>query len=267
MHSETNTAADIIRGLAGASSMTVAGMPIIVAPRDMQVHKFPELVAPPLIVTRSKIAAHDVAGFIDYINTFKLDTSRIFAALEPKPKLHAIIDYHAVKGAQHCLHTVTCDLAHSEEWKRWTVASGTRMDQKSFGTFVEDNLKDVLEPSGGELMQMALNFTSMRDVEFGSSTRLSSGEVQFSYKEKERTGEVKLPERIRLALPVFRGDEQAYSIWARVKYQLKEQKLEIWFELERPDLIVDAAYKAVIKEVGEKTSIAPFRGMPAQSQA
>src|SRR3546814_1127843 len=46
-------------------------------------------------VARGKVQAHDVKGFVDYINKFKLDTTRTFAALEPRPQLKAIIDYRS----------------------------------------------------------------------------------------------------------------------------------------------------------------------------
>src|SRR3546814_8519863 len=77
-------------------------------------------------------------------------------------------------------------------------------DLKEFGLFIEDNAKDVLDPAGGDLLQMALNFSSLRQVTFNSGRRLQDGTVSFEFKEEEKTGNVKLPPQIKLALPVFR---------------------------------------------------------------
>lgn len=256
-------AAEIIRDLAEPQRFEIEGRPVLVFPEGSKIKEFPELFPPVLTHTKAKVIAHDFTGFIDYVNAFKNGVTRVFAALEPKPKLLAFIDYHEDKGAANfCAHSVICEMPFSEEWKRWTSIDSKPVDQKTFGTFLEDNLKDVIEPTGASLMQAALNFTSMREVEFGSSTRLSSGEVQFAYKEKEKTGEVKLPERIKLALPVFRGDTRQYAIFARVKYKLDDKKLAIWIELERPDLVIDASYANVLADVADKTEINPFRGMP-----
>src|SRR3546814_14158606 len=109
-------------------------------------------------------------------------------------------------------------MQHSEEWKRWTKADGTPLTQKEFGLFIEDNAKDVLDPAGGDLLQMALNFSSLRQVTFNSGRRLQAGTVSFEVKEEEQTGNVKLPPQIKLALPVLRGDAAAYKIPARLKY-------------------------------------------------
>src|SRR3546814_5088723 len=109
----------------------------------------------------------------------------------------------------------------------------------------------------------SLNFSSLRQVTFNSGRRLQDGTVSFEFKEEEKTGNVKLPPQIKLALPVFRGDAAAYKITARLKYVIKDGALAIWFELERPDLVIDDAYQHVIADVATQTGIEVFRGMPA----
>src|SRR3546814_9266379 len=83
----------------------------------------------------------------------------------------------------------------------------------------------VLDPAGVDLLQMALNFSSLRQVTFNSGRRLQDGTVSFEFKEEEKTGNVKLPPQIKLALPVFRGDAAAYKITARLKYVIKDGAL------------------------------------------
>ena len=260
---ETNTAAQIIEKLAGIKEGTVADVPFVIVPNGFNVKTFENLLPPKALSSKASIAAHDVDGFVNYINRFKLSQTALFAALQPKPALRAYIDYHSPSAADLCHHVVSCAMDHSEEWKRWSEQDKTKLTQKEFGLFIEDNAKDVLTPSGGELLEMALKFSSLRSVTFGSSQRLQDGTVQFEYKEEEKTGDIKLPPKIELALPVFRGDKAAYKINARLKYQLKEAQLQIWYELERPDIVIDAAYKAVIDDVMARTEIAIFRGMPA----
>lgn len=260
---EQTTAAEIIRKLAGSAHGEFAGVPFVIVPKDHQLKLLDELVPPKVHVAKANVQAHDVHGFIDYINTFKLDNTRIFAALEPKPQLKAIVDYHAPTQPQLGAHIVHCAMQHSEEWKRWSGNNKTPMTQKEFGLFIEDNAKDVIKPSGGDLLEMALNFSSLRTVTFASGQRLQDGTVSFEFKEEEKTGRIKLPPNIELALPVFRGDDAAYKVSARLKYQLKEGQLAIWYELERPDLVIDDAYKHVIEDVAQQTGIEVFRGMPA----
>lgn len=102
----------------------------------------------------------------------------------------------------------------------------------------------------------------MTKVEFKSAIRLSDGQTQLQYLESnQEVGEAKLPERITLALPVFRGDTQSYKTGARLKLQVKEANLAIWYELERPDLVLDAAYQDTLARVEKETTLKPFRGM------
>lgn len=258
------TDGEIIRELATPTLLDVDGLPVLVAPEHMKIHAFTDRVPPVLTHTKADVAAHDITGFTDYVNLFKRSHStQIFAALEPRPRLKAVIDYHSTPecSPDYCAHIVTCEMKHSEEFLRWKAADRKPLSQKEFGSFIEDNAADVIEPTGAALMEMALNFSSMRDVEFRSSARLQSGEVQFTYNEKERAGEVRLPERIKIALPVFRGDTRCIAVTARVKYRITEFKLQIWLELERLDRTVDVAYQAVIKDIAALTGIAPIRGM------
>lgn len=258
------SAAQIIKDLAGAQLIDVAGVPALITPKGTEIKLFDNLVAPKALSTKAKIDAHDVDGFVDYINQFKGEGTRIFAALEPKPALKAVIDYHSPAQAALCSHIVNCAMQHSEEWKRWTGTDGAKnaMTQKAFGLFIEDNAKDVIVPSGGDLLQMALQFSSLRAVTFQSGQRLQDGTVAFEYKEEEKSGTARLPPQIELGLPVFRGDKEAYKIKARLKYVIKDGQLAIWFELERPDLVMDEAYQQVITDVAARTSISIFRGMP-----
>src|SRR3546814_3144305 len=97
-------------------------------------------------------------------------------------------------------------MQHSEEWKRWTKADGTPLTQKEFGLFIEDNAKDVLDPAGGDLLQMALNFSSLRQVTFNSGRRLQDGTVSFEFKEEEKRSEEhtsELQSLMRISYAVF----------------------------------------------------------------
>ncbi len=258
-NTEHDTAAQIISNLKAVTVTEIGGVPALITPPGFLATQYPRLLPRPQR-TEKTVTAHDVLGFVTYANHFKISgITAIFAALEPKPRLHAAIDYHAPELPSHCEHNVYCEMAHSEEWKRWTSENKKAKSQKEFGLFLEDNLKDVVTPAGPDLLQMALNFSSFRSVEFKSSQRLSDGLTQFQYVEGERAGEIKMPDRIKLGLPVFRG-EQVYAITARLKSSLTDTKLSLWYELERPDLVVDAAYTAVIERVEKDTGITVFRG-------
>lgn len=258
---DKDNAAAIIRELASIKEVSIEGVPALITPPGYTVHKFPELLPKPASIERV-IIAHDVAGFIAYVNRFKSSATAIFASLVTPQSLKAFLDYHEPGVPSHVRHTCTSPMEHSEEWKRWTKNNKSPMAQKEFGLFLEDNLKDVVEPAGAELLKLAMNFSNMVKVEFKSAQRLSDGQTQLNYVESDASnGVVKLPEKISLGLPVFRGDTHAYKVSARLKTSLKETNLAIWYELERPDLVIDQAYKDVLELVEKDTGLKPFHGI------
>lgn len=257
---EKDSSAAVIRELASIKEFTIEGVPAIAVPPNYKIEQFPQLLSAPKSIERS-VQAHDVAGFVAYVNRFKTEATALFASLTQPLTLKGFLDYHAPGAPSHVRHILTCGMEHSEEWKRWTASNKKAMAQKEFGTFLEDNLKDVVEPRGSDLLALALNFSNMRTVEFKSSQRLSDGQTQLQYVEKDGgVGEAKLPEKIGLALPVFRGDTHAYKVSARLKLLVKEANLAIWYELERSDLVIEQAYADVLELVEKETGIKPFHG-------
>ncbi len=133
--SDDQKSAEIIRDLAAIKEITIEGVPCVLRPNHFELDQFPELLPAPKR-TKQNVIAHDVAGFIAYICKFKTEATALFAALEPKPMLKGIVDYHAPGAPSHCEHSVSCGMEHAEEWKRWTSNNNKKMDQKAFGLFL-----------------------------------------------------------------------------------------------------------------------------------
>ncbi len=260
MSEEQNTAAEVIRDLSHFRTGDINGTPFVSTPIGAKIELKPELRDKP-IRAEQDVKAHDVLGFIAYVNRFKESNTVVFAALDPAPALVAIVDYHAPNGdPAFCKHRVGCSMPRSEEWKRWTAANNERFTQKQFGEFLTDNLADVVTPEGGKLLSTALNLSSLRNVEFRSSQRLSDGTISFSYTEDEKAStDARLPEKIEIGVPVFKGGDR-YKVSARLRYTIKEGSLSLWYELERPDLVVDQAYSDTIDKVATQTSLPVIRG-------
>src|SRR3546814_10068310 len=75
MEEQDNTA-EIIRDLAAIKVGEFGGVPYAIVPRTHELKLLEQLAPPKTFVARGKVQAHDVKGFVDYINKFKLDTTR-----------------------------------------------------------------------------------------------------------------------------------------------------------------------------------------------
>jgi uncharacterized protein YfdQ (DUF2303 family) len=143
----------------------------------------------------------------------------------------------------------------SQEWKAWNAGDETKQSQFDFASFIEENLHDIVSvdgsPSGSEMLSMALSMETKQDVKFKSSIRLQTGGVELQYSDKEDDAtlqKMKLYERFTIGLPVYWGTD-AYQLSARLRYRVRDQKLTLWYELIRPDKVLEDATKTMIDQI------------------
>lgn len=72
---------------------------------------------------------------------------------------------------------------------------------------------------------------------------------------------MKLFEKIAIGIPIFWGGD-AYQITARLRYRVKEGRLTFWYELIRPDKILEDATKTLINKIKVSTGVPLFFGQP-----
>ncbi|TAM23392.1 MAG: DUF2303 family protein [Nevskiaceae bacterium] len=242
------------------ASIDVAGVPGLALPPGWTHDLHPELLSQPQRTARA-VVAHEVGGLVSYVNRFKNPRTALYCTSDKQPSLLARIDDHQPNEPSHVEHTATYPCPVTEEWGRWTGKDRVKHDQKTFAEFIEENIRDVVEPSGTAFLAAITNFSDTRKVEFRSATRLSDGSVNFQYADNEKMVEVAFPSKIVIAIPVFMGMPDRYQIDARVKYQLTGSDLKMWFELDRPDLRRKAAYEELIERVEKETGLPVHRAI------
>lgn len=208
---------------------------------------------------RRQVNAHDIRGFVDYTNKFKADATQLYCKSVSAPGLLARLDDHMPGDPSHVNHTAVYPCPQTIEWKSWFAYSGKAMAQKEFAIFLEKNQKDIVSPSGSEMLEMATNFRDVSSTEFTSTVRLDNNRVQLNYVQKGEAGAVQLPQTFTIAVPIFEGMDVRYSVVARLRWQTKEQALTLWYDLDRPDVVFRAAYDELIQRVEEETSLPVIR--------
>lgn len=138
----------------------------------------------------------------------------------------------------------------SREFTNWLNANKKVMEQEEFAIFLEDNIADVVEPSGETLLQVALTLQAKTEVQFSSHKRLDNGQVQFTYNEVVEaraggSGMIEIPREFTIGLRLFKNGE-GYKIRARLKYRLHGSKLKFWFELDREQNAIEDAFQAYV---------------------
>ena len=170
-------------------------------------------------------------------------------------KVIAVIDSHDGGGyeAGWQKHRVSLDLEHSKQWIAWKAADGKLFEQDEFADFIDDQWNDVIDPEPARMIDIARTFQAHTKVNFESAIRDQSGDVKLSYVEDTNAkagqkGDIEIPARIQLALRPYVGGP-IYSIWANFRYRLRGGSVTLGFKLERPELILEAAFADIVTEL------------------
>jgi len=192
---------------------------------------------------RERRCFRDTASLAKYLNRFQTPTSILFSA-PTSQKITAVIDYHGSQDdPKHGDHSATFDAQWGSHYALWRKASGQTMSQVKAGLFLEERAIDVIEPDAASIMDMVMNFDALKKVTFKQSTRLHDGQRQFTYNEEnEVRGNVTLPERIKLRIPVFDGQEPDVFL-VRVRYRIEDGSLMFSFEIHDQDDLERTAFE------------------------
>lgn len=202
----------------------------------------------------AKRSVTDAESFVKYVNRHALDGTEVYAHINTS-KVIAVIDSHEATGGEPGWqkHRVSLDLEHSKAWLAWAAADGKLATQEEFADFLDDRYLDVIEPTPAQMIDIARTFQAKTKVAFESGIRETSGEVKLTYQEETtakagQKGDIEIPSRIQLALRPYVGGP-IYSIWASFRYRLRGGTVSLGFKLERPELILEAAFADIVAEI------------------
>ncbi len=215
----------------------------------------------------------DVASFAKYWEKHSDANSEVYAD-RSTGRVTAVLNAHKnvegeENGARFGDHRLVLQLQHSDSWRAWTGRNEKQMTQEDFAEFLEDHLGDVLSPSAAEMLEIVTSIQASLHGDFESKVALSNGQRQFKYMEnvKATAGtaqrQLEIPTEIGLALRVFDGDERGVNVTARFRYRIGGGKLVLFYKLDRPNEIVQAAFEGAVVKVGEACGTTVLRGAPA----
>ena len=248
----------IIRDVAALASIEVnknlGGQAYALIPKDYQPVDLEKFMGVPVRI-RQKLKLKTAGAFIEYVKRFGDDSTTIFADKDER-RFRAVLDYH-IDGdngghvPNWADHQADYPCPLSREWQAWSAHDNEKMNQLRFAEFLEDRAKDIVKPSGAELLDIALKFSVTRKSVFGSAIRLSSGEVDFQFSDQnEKKSSVQVPEEFTIGIAPFHNGD-AYEVKARLRYRINEGQLTVWYQLIEPEKVMEDAFSGVCKEIAE----------------
>lgn len=213
---------------------------------------------------RQSVDVYDPQSFIEYFGVYCNQSSRVFVDRQ-NAKVVAVLDYH-IDGTSETIaprwgdHRLNYVFRPTLEWAAWKSNDRKPIAQIVFAEFIEDNLLDIVHPTHAEMLYMSRKFEAKKDVQFSSATNLENGEIQFCYTEDVRSGSkqdsIEAPKTFTILVAPFEGSDKV-EIKCRFRFTLKDQSLTLRYEMERPQVIVEAAVDkaiAAIRQVVNKNT-------------
>ncbi len=199
-------------------------------------------------------------SFIEYVADFATPNTRIFADL-PNARFLAVIDFHEAENpdapSAPLAHRANLALKVSEEWSRWSGISGKLMAQALFVRFLEENMGDIEEPSGADILELAKDFSALRKVSFSQAYRSQTGDTSVDYaveiEGRAKSGSINVPNKFVLRIPVYYG-EPPIEQHAFLRYTIDDGQLKLGLELNRPEYVRQAVFEQIGGEIRDRLS-------------
>lgn len=152
-------------------------------------------------------------------------------------------------------YRVSLRLTRTEEWAAWVAGQGLGSQQR-FAERIEDGLREIVDPSGAEMLELAQTLHINVGVKCKSGHRLANGETQFTYEEDVqasagKTGTLSIPNEFTLGIVPFIGmEEQPYEVKARLRFKPpRGGDLQIGYILDRPEAVERDAFADIVRRV------------------
>lgn len=242
--------------------------PFALVPAGVKLQDLEGLLAAPSRI-RQAISILDAETFIAYVNRFASPAAAVFCDGPEGRTFTAILDYHEPDAPAWGQHKAVYCCPISIEWGRWKAADRKRLRQDEFAEFIEENVKDITvpdntpaAPSAADMLEISRTLEAKKNISFRQGTRLDNGQVQLTYNEEidgraGESGQLNIPEQFYIAVRPFLGGD-AFCVPARFRYRIIEGKLSMWYELVRPDKVLEEAYTTVRAKIQDSIGDVPM---------
>lgn len=158
-----------------------------------------------------------------------------------------------------------CELEFRQtpQWQKWCGIDGKLMQQVPFAEFLEENMEDVTEPPGAQLLEIATYLSVVRTVHFKAGVKLHDGLVHLQHEESDevKAGTVKLPEEFKLGIKPMLG-LASYVVPGRLRYRISDRKLYLGIKLNRIEDLMGKIVEDVISKIERGANISVLDGLP-----
>lgn len=215
---------------------------------DLSIH----LKSPTRIERLVELAS--VKSLIDYTKRFRSAETSIYSKDNSK-NIRVVFDHSSPNNPEWHGHSAKYEAKYSIEYSAWLAVCSKRSSLIDLARFLEQRRSDVVEPSGADMLALALNFKATRNASFSNQNNLRDGSVQFTYTEDNKSsGTIEVPETMTLHIPLFDKDDPQEVI-LRVSWKLDQGSVSFGFEIVNREQIERDRFDEIVDFVEEESGV------------
>jgi len=201
------------------------------------------------------VALATVASFEEYLKShYEPEETTVWVSFDQRAVV-GVLDDHSPGDPGFGQHRARVTLQHTDAWKHWTGKNNVPMEQAKFADHIEEGIRELVEPDGATMLEVAQSIHASTSATFRSATRLTDGNVRVQYDEETtasagQRGELTIPQEFVLAIPPFVG-EDPYRITARLRYRIQNGNLALSYKLERTEDVIRDCLTLIAGRLGD----------------
>lgn len=189
---------------------------------------------------RGTVTVHDADGFATAVRQRCAEVGDVVIYVdELAPALVAVLNDDTIDDAGWRDYTVRLGLRKTPEWVFWNEHQGLG-DQEKFAETIEEGLDEITNPDPASMLELAQTFHATTTSRFSGGQRLATGERQLLFSEDitassgSKAGQLSFPGSFTIKVKPYLGTENVV-IEARLRFRLRDGKLQIGYQLHRPE--------------------------------
>lgn len=195
-------------------------------------------------------------SFVEYVRRHGDGATEVWADVDGQ-SVTAVINGHEIGTPGWGDHRAVYAAVKTPAWKAWREHQGLG-PALVLAEHIESWRAYIVEPSAAEMLEVVQSFKATTKAQVESGTRLSSGEVQFVYREEiqakaGKAGQLSVPEEFTISVAPFR-DSLPEGVLARVRYRLNDGVLSIGYVLDQPEQVEERAFESIVEQITDQLS-------------
>jgi uncharacterized protein YfdQ (DUF2303 family) len=136
-----------------------------------------------------------------------------------------------------------------ESWEKWCAIDGRWLSQLDMAEFIQERVRDFVNPPGASMLELAQHFDVVRGGSFVSGVRLDSGMTRLTVEETAKgRSNIDIPAQVELAMRVFE-DMDPYKFKALFRWRINDKGLLMSFKIIDRVLVLRTAVDDMVKKM------------------